>query len=168
MSKLLVGFALVAIGRVEALPIAQFNEADVANQVTVRIAGSSAVDAMLDLQWRVQAAAGGEICVPGSLDVFRSTNLLHRLAFCTASVSLPVAIRGKRLAIFKALTDGSGVDGVNQDGRRWMSPWESNCGPTRKGWDHHRTLRRSEARRTVTHGVMEQKSADGVVAQRRA
>ena len=108
VSKLLVGFVLVGIGRAEALPIAQFNEADVANQVTVRIAGSSAVDAMLELQWRVQAAAGGEICVPGSLDIFRSTNLLHRLAFCTASVSMPVAIRGKRLAIFKASTDGSG------------------------------------------------------------
>lgn len=108
ISSLWIVFALLNFATVEALPIAQFNEADVANQVTVRIAGSSAVDAMLELQWRVQAAAGGEICVAGSLDVFRSTNLLHRLAFCTASASLPVAIRGKRLAVFKASTDGSG------------------------------------------------------------
>ncbi len=108
VSKLLACIAYIATEQAQALPVAQFNEADVAKQVTLRVAGSSALDAMLELQWRVQAAAGGELCVPGSLDIYRSSNLLHRLAFCTASATLPVAIRGKRLAIFKASTDGSG------------------------------------------------------------
>ncbi len=108
VSKLLACIALIAVGQVKALPVAQFNEADVANQITLRIAGSSTLDTMLELQWRVLAAAGGELCAPGSLDIYRSSNLLHRLAFCTASAALPAAIRGKRLAIFKASTDGSG------------------------------------------------------------
>jgi hypothetical protein len=109
LSKCLAGIALAAIAQVSALPIAQFNEADVAQQVTLRVAGSSSLDAMLELQWRVQAVAGGELCVPGSLDIYRSSDQLHRLAFCTASASLPAAIRGKRLAIFKASSDGSGA-----------------------------------------------------------
>ncbi len=107
--RYLLGIALTATTQANALPITQFNEADRANQVTLRIAGSSSLDAMLELQWRVLAGAGGELCVAGSLDIYRSTDQLHRLAFCTASAALPAAIRGKRLAIFKASSDGSGA-----------------------------------------------------------
>ena len=107
--KCLICIALAAITPVHALPISQFNEADVASQVTLRLAGSSSLDAMLELQWRVQAVAGAELCAPGSLDIFRSSDQLHRLALCTASATLPAAIRGKRLAIFKASSDGSGA-----------------------------------------------------------
>lgn len=109
LSRCLVYIALAASAPANALPVTQFNEADVANQVTLRIAGSSSLDSMLELQWRVQAVAGGELCAPGSLDIYRSSDQLHRLALCTASNVLPVALRGKRLAIFKASTDGSGA-----------------------------------------------------------
>ena len=109
LSKFLACIALAAIGQAKALPTTQFNEADVANQVTLRVAGSSSLDAMLELEWRVQTVAGGELCAPGSLDIYHSSDELHRLAFCTASNALPVAIRSKRLAIFKASSDGSGA-----------------------------------------------------------
>ena len=49
---------------------------------------------------------------------------------------------------------------------RLVLPWESDCGPSRKGWISHRTLKRHEAaHHGVTHGVTEQKSAEGIVVQ---
>jgi len=90
-----------------ALPISSYNEADTANQVTLRIGGATAVDPGLEKLWQVNLANSG-VCANGSLDFFRSQNRLHRLAFCTGSTNLPAALQGKRLAIFKASTGGSG------------------------------------------------------------
>jgi len=106
--RFFVAATLLAAGSAaHALPIAQYNEADTANQVTLRIGGATAVDPGLERLWQVNVANSG-VCANGSLDFFRSADRLHRLAFCTGSTNLPGALQGKRLAIFKASTGGSG------------------------------------------------------------
>ena len=69
---LAVAVAMACAGNVSALTLASFNEADTANQLTLRISGSSAHDKGLMQLLRLTTAGGAEICAPNTLDVYTS------------------------------------------------------------------------------------------------
>ena len=104
---LALAVTVACTGSAYALPIAQFNEADTANQVTLRIGGSSAHDQGLENLMRLTLAGGAEICKAGTLDIFRTTDKNNRLFFCTGGANSGAL--NKRLAVFKRSNGGSGT-----------------------------------------------------------
>lgn len=100
------GAVLACAAQANALNINTYNEAD-ANQVTIRVSGATAHDPGLERLWQLNVANLG-ICADGTLDFFRAADNLKRLAYCTGAAGLPAALAGRRLAIHKASTGGSG------------------------------------------------------------
>ena len=111
---LAVAVAMACAGNVSALTLASFNEADTANQLTLRISGSSAHDKGLMQLLRLTTAGGAEICAPNTLDVYTSgtsdtTPGNDTIYFCTAGADSGFAAGTKRLAIIKRSSGGSGT-----------------------------------------------------------
>jgi ABC-type phosphate transport system substrate-binding protein len=107
VKSLAAAVALACVGSAHALDISQFNEADVANQVTLRIGGASAQDNGLERLMQLKASGGAEICANGTLDIYRTADNQNRLFFCTGGANSGAV--GKRLAIFKRSNGGSGT-----------------------------------------------------------
>lgn len=116
-SLLPAAIALALAGNVNALPIAQFNEAPGQPQVTLRLSGATAQERGIQFLMRLTTLEGG-LCVNGSLDEF--TGISNQfLYFCTAapSIGLPA---NTRLAVLKSGVGGSG-NGVGPVIRRTPS-----------------------------------------------
>jgi hypothetical protein len=115
LSKTLaVAVAMACAGNASALNLSSFNEADTANQLTLRISGSSAHDKGLLQLLRLTAAGGAAICAPNTLDVYTSGSLdttpgNDTIYFCTAGADAGFAAGAKRLAIIKRSGGGSGT-----------------------------------------------------------
>lgn len=115
LSKTLaVAVAMACAGNVSAISLGTFNEADTANQLTLRISGSSAHDKGLMQLLRLTTAGGAEICAPNTLDVYTSgtsdtTPGNDTIYFCTAGANSGFAAGAKRLAIIKRSSGGSGT-----------------------------------------------------------
>ena len=111
---LAVAVAMACAGNVSALTLASFNEADTANQLTLRISGSSAHDKGLMQLLRLTPAGGAEICALNTLDVYTSGTSdtapgNDTIYFCTAGADAGFAAGAKRLAIIKRSGGGSGT-----------------------------------------------------------
>jgi len=106
VKSLAAAIALAATGSAQALNISQFNEAQTANQVTIRMSGATAHDKGLLTLLR-DSAVGAQICVPDTLDVYILATKNDALYFCTGGDAS--GAQGKRLAIFKESDGGSGV-----------------------------------------------------------
>lgn len=111
---LAVAVAMACAGNVSALSLASFNEADTANQLTLRISGSSAHDKGLMQLMRLTTAGGAEICAANTLDVYTSgtadtTPGNDTIYFCTAGADSGFAAGSKRLAVIKRSGGGSGT-----------------------------------------------------------
>ncbi len=90
-----------------AIDASTYNEAS-ANQITLKIAGSSAMDPGVERLFQVQFASGGELCAPGTLSEYRSSDSNYRLFMCTVSTHQASGIAGKTLAVLKTSSGGSG------------------------------------------------------------
>ena len=115
LSKTLaVAVAMACAGNVSAISLSTFDEADTANQLTLRISGSSAHDKGLLQLLRLTPAGGAEICALNTLDVYTSGSSDTQpgndtIYFCTAGANSGFTAGTKRLAILKRSGGGSGT-----------------------------------------------------------